>query len=89
MENKRNQGITLVALVVTVIVLLILSGISISMLSGESGILNKVAEAKSKTDMAQKEELDKMVKIEAMTQVVDTPVTNPKSYGTNPNDLYD
>ena len=33
---KRNKGITLIALVVTIIVLLILAGISISMLTGEN-----------------------------------------------------
>ena len=39
---KKNQmsGITLIALVVTIIVLLILAGISIQMLSGDNGILN-------------------------------------------------
>ena len=34
---KRNKGITLIALVVTIIVLLILAGISIAMLTGENG----------------------------------------------------
>ena len=33
---KRNKGITLIALVVTIIVLLILAGISINMLTGEN-----------------------------------------------------
>ena len=43
----RNQkGITLIALVITIIVLLILAGVSIAMLSGENGILNKASEAK-------------------------------------------
>ena len=36
---KRDKGITLIALVVTIIVLLILAGISISMLTGQNGIL--------------------------------------------------
>ena len=35
--NRKNNGITLIALVVSIIVLLILAGISISMLSGENG----------------------------------------------------
>ena len=47
---KRNQkGITLIALVITIIVLLILVGISISMLSGDNGILNKAVQAKDAT----------------------------------------
>ena len=53
---KRNKGITLIALVITIIVLLILAGVAISMLSGENGILKKAAEAKTKTEQAQKEE---------------------------------
>ena len=36
---NRSKGITLIALVVTIIVLLILAGISISMLTGQNGIL--------------------------------------------------
>ena len=53
---KRNKGITLIALVITVIVLIILAGVAISMLSGENGILNKAAEAKEKTEQAVYEE---------------------------------
>ena len=53
---KRNKGITLIALVITIIVLLILAGVAISMLSGENGTLKKAAEAKIKTEQAQKEE---------------------------------
>ena len=43
---KENKGITLIALVVTIIVLLILAGISITMLTGQNGILNRATEAK-------------------------------------------
>ncbi len=52
LENK-NRGITLIALVVTVIVLLILAGVSVSMLSGQNGILNRAGEAKEKTEDAE------------------------------------
>ena len=45
-KNKKEKGITLVALVVTIVVLLILAGISISMLGGENGIITKAQEAK-------------------------------------------
>ena len=39
-KNKRNtRGITLIALVITIIVLLILAGVTITVLSGENGIL--------------------------------------------------
>ena len=50
---KRNKGITLIALVITIIVLLILAGVAISMLSGENGTLKKAAEAKTKTEETQ------------------------------------
>ena len=40
---KNNKGITLIALVVTIIVLLILAGVSIAMLTGQNGILNKAS----------------------------------------------
>ena len=53
---KRDKGITLIALVVTIIVLLILAGISISMLTGQNGILRRVSEAKDKTSIASQEE---------------------------------
>ena len=57
---RRNKGITLIALVVTIIVLLILAGISIVMLTGQNGILNRAAEAKEKTEVAQEEENEKL-----------------------------
>mgnify|MGYP004457174893 CR=1 FL=1 len=53
---KKNEGITLIALVITIIVLLILAGVAIAMLSGENGILKKAAEAKTKTEEGQKKE---------------------------------
>ncbi len=43
---QKQNAITLIALVVTIIVLLILAGISITMLTGQNGILNRAGEAK-------------------------------------------
>ena len=43
---NSSKGITLIALVVTIIILIILAGISISMLTGQNGILTRAAEAK-------------------------------------------
>ena len=55
---KINQrGITLIALVVTIVVLLILAGVSISMLTGENGIINQASNAKDATEQARVEEL--------------------------------
>ena len=53
---KKNKGITLIALVVTIIVLLILAGISINMLTGQNGILNMTSRANEKTLFAQQKE---------------------------------
>lgn len=47
--KKNNQGITLIALVITIIVLLILAGVSIAMLTGNNGILKKADDAKRET----------------------------------------
>ena len=57
---NKNTGITLIALVVTIIVLLILAGVSISMLTGQNGILNRASEAKEKTEDVQKDEDEKL-----------------------------
>ncbi|MNT41691.1 hypothetical protein D3C72_1780600 [compost metagenome] len=53
---KSKRGITLVALVVTIIVLLILSAVGISLLTGENGILNKAKIAKVESDRSSIEE---------------------------------
>ncbi len=63
-ENRSQKGITLIALVVTIIVLLILAGISISMLTGQNGILNRAREAKEKTKITQEDENQKMQEYE-------------------------
>ena len=48
-NKNRQKGITLIALVITIIVLLILAGISIAMLSGDNSILSKAGEARDVT----------------------------------------
>ena len=52
---KEQKGITLVALVITIIILLILAGISIASLTG-SGLFNKAKEAKNASENASREE---------------------------------
>ena len=47
---KNNKGITLIALVITIIVLLILAGVSIAMLTGNNGILTQASTAQKNTD---------------------------------------
>ncbi len=67
---KRNKGITLIALVVTIIVLLILVGIVIMMLTGQNGILNRASEARDMTGTAQEEEQVKLLAMEVTTQTL-------------------
>ena len=56
MKTKEMKGITLVALVVTIVVLLILAGVSINSVLGENGIIVKAKEAAETTAAAQKKE---------------------------------
>ena len=53
---KKNSGITLIALVITIVVLLILAGISISAVFGRNGIIDKTNEAKYLTKLREYEE---------------------------------
>ncbi|MEI3355837.1 MAG: hypothetical protein V8R81_01920 [Clostridia bacterium] len=47
----KQTGITLIALVVTVVVLLVLAGVTITMLTGNNGIILRAKEAKFKTEL--------------------------------------
>ena len=53
---NKNKGITLIALVITIIVLLILAGVSIAMLTGENGILSQAQKAGEQTDIGKEKE---------------------------------
>ena len=55
-QKNKQKGITLIALVVTIIVLIILAGVSINMLVGENGIINMAQRAKNETEQAQRDE---------------------------------
>lgn len=52
----RNKGITLIALVVTITVLLILAGVSIIMLTGENGIVTRAQDSKNETIISEEKE---------------------------------
>ena len=62
-----KKGITLISLVVTIIVLLILAGVTIATLTGENGILTKASESKEKTQIASEDELRSLTALEAAT----------------------
>ncbi len=57
---KKNKGITLVALVVTIVVLLILAGVSINLVLGDNGIITKAKEAQRKSAEASQNDLKGM-----------------------------
>lgn len=66
MKNKlftKNKGITLIALVITIIVLLILAGITIATLTGDNGLLVKAQEAKKASDEATEKENEQLVQL--------------------------
>ena len=63
---RKKEGITLIALVVTIIVLLILAGISIQMLTGQNGLIRMARSAAAKTRVAQIEEQIDFAQIESM-----------------------
>ncbi len=61
MKKNRNKGITLIALVITIIILLVLAGISIASLIG-SGVFERAKESKEKSEQAQiKEEIEMVI----------------------------
>ena len=65
---KNKKGITLIALVITIIVLLILAGVSIATITGENGILKRATTAKQKNDEAV---IDENGKIGSYEDVID------------------
>ena len=68
---KNNKGITLIALVITIIVLLILAGVSIAMLTGSNGILTQANRAGEATARAEAEEALKLAVTEILANKMD------------------
>ncbi len=63
---EKNLGITIISLVITIVVLLILAGITIGTLTGENGIINNSKEAKTQTEIANEKEVIDKSSVEAM-----------------------
>ena len=61
---RKQKGITLIALVITIMVLIILAGVSINMLVGENGIITQAQRAKNETAQGQKEESGGLASLE-------------------------
>ena len=68
---KNQKGITLIALVITIIVLLILAGVSIAMLTSENGILKRAQETGEATIVGEVEETIKLAVSEITSNKLD------------------
>lgn len=86
---NNNKGITLIALVITIIVLLILAGVSIAMLTGQNGVLTRAKDSNDETVKAEVQEKINLALNEIYTDIlsgqstISTPTigaTNNKSY---------
>ncbi len=64
--RKKEKGITLIALVITIIVLLILAGVTISTLTGENGIITQTSNAKEETIIGEEKEIIELATVQAM-----------------------
>lgn len=76
---NKEKGITLIALVITIIVLLILAGVSIAMLTGQNGILTQAQNASEATLRGEIEESVKLA-VNAVNASLADPVTVNKPY---------
>ena len=86
MKNKKERGITLIALVVTIIVLIILAGVSINLVFGNLGIVTKAKEAKRMQEQA---ELNEQIALGKLSNEIDkeingtgTPTDSPTGVST-------
>ena len=85
MKEIRNQkGITLVALVVTIIVLIILAGISINLLLGDNGLITKAKEAKKQQKIA---EIKEKISLELSAAETDAIIRNESLEEEQLNDI--
>ena len=63
---EQSKGITLIALIVTIIILLILAGITIGTITGDNGIINKAQSAKEETEIANEKEVVEKATVQTM-----------------------
>ena len=63
MLYSKQTGITLIALVITIVVLLILAGVSINALFSDNGIIERAKDAQNKVDEAEKKDLEEINKL--------------------------
>ena len=85
MKNKKERGITLIALVVTIIVLIILAGISINLVFGNFGVITKAKEAKELQKQAQANEQVALNELDKKLEDYDKYL--PENTKENPQDI--
>ena len=77
-ENvKRERGITLIALVITIIVLIILAGVSINLVLGDNGIITKAKQGKENYLVAANEEQEMLTNVEEYLGTLGTTIPTP------------
>ena len=80
---RKNSGVTLIALVVTIIVMLILAGATMATLTGNNGMISNARKSANKSEEAKKEEKRKMAQGEAAMNMSETEyngVTIPEGF---------
>ena len=65
-KKNTEKGITLLVLVITIIILLILAGITISAITGDNGIIKNAGQAKEETEIANEKEIVEKATVQAM-----------------------
>lgn len=80
-QKKKQDGITLVALIVTIIVLLILAGVSLSLVEGSNGILTRTTKAMDEMELASFKEAKELSDVEVAMEM--------HMEGTGGSNLYD
>ena len=68
----KNKGITLVALVVTIVIMLILAGVTLNIALGENGLFKMATQSVDKYKEASEEEKRQMAMVEAATNIKNT-----------------
>ena len=83
--RKESKGITLVALVVTIIILLILAAVTLSLVAGSEGILNKAANAVDITVIAEGKETAELLAVTYTSDYYQKKYVENESFGSNIN----
>ena len=78
LKTEEKKGITLIALVITIVVLLILAGVSIAMLTGNNGILTQAKKSKQATEEAKQNEKEDLIKLEMLANNSNVNIPNLK-----------